>query len=504
MSKSIFSNEKGSVQKVIAEKIKEMQDDYLADKRPWVIGYSGGKDSTVITQLAWMAIEQLPKEKRHKKIYIVTTDTMVENPVVATWVENSINKINLASEARDLPISAHLIKPIIKDRFWVQLLGRGYPAPRRGMRWCTDRLKIKPSTNFIKSRVSKHGDVLLLLGVRSSESAARSASIKKHSLTSSGKFKPHRDLKNCYVSSPIEDWSQDDVWQFLHKYPNPWEHSNQELQALYAAGSEDNECPVVVDTSSPSCGSSRFGCWVCTLVTQDKSMTAMIQNDQDKEWMMPLLKIRNELDFKSDSDRLRDKESREFVRMNGKVAFYKNKDEQIDVVHGPYTHKKRIDLLKKILSAEVQIQTQFDQENKGQRITLIDHEELEEVRRIWIEDKKEIEDVLPGIYKKIKGKEYEGKSYHTSSVLDDKNLDLLETLCGDNRREYELVRNMLVQEMKLKSKGIRRGFINELESELNRFIYVEKDEVMKAASERQDLIETIEIKPINDYEGIQI
>ena len=163
-----------------------------------------------------------------------------------------------------------------------------------------------------------------------------------------------------------------------------------------------------------------------------------------------------------------------------------------------------IDLLKKILSAEVQIQTQFDQENKGQRITLIDHEELEEIRRIWIEDKKEIEDVLPGIYKKIKGKEYEGKSYHTSSVLDDKNLDLLETLCGDNRREYELVRNMLVQEMKLKSKGIRRGFINELESELNRFIYVEKDEVMKAASERQDLIETIEIKPINDYEGIQI
>ena len=371
------------------------------------------------------------------------------------------------------------------------------------MRWCTDRLKIKPSTDFIKSRVSKHGDVVLLLGVRTAESAARAASIKKHKLKSSEKFKPHNDLKNCYVSSPIEDWSQDDVWQFLHKYKNPWDHSNQELQALYAAGSEDNECPIVVDTSTPSCGSSRFGCWVCTLVTQDKSMAAMIQNDTDKEWMMPLLKIRNELDFKSETDRLKDKEAREFVRMNGKVAFYKNKEEKIDVVHGPYTHKKRIDLLEKILSAEVQIQSQFDKEGKGQSIQLIDHAELEEIRRIWIEDKKEIEDVIPGIFKRIKGKDYEGKSYRTARVLDDNNLNLLETLCGDNRREYELVRNMLVQEMNLKFKGVRRGFINQLEAELNRFIYVKKEEVLKAASEREGLIEVVELKAINDYEGVQ-
>ena len=504
MTKSIFSNKKGSVSEVINKKIREMQDDYLSDNRPWVIGYSGGKDSTVITQLTWMAVEQLPPERRHKPVYIVTTDTMVENPVVAIWVENSLNKINKSAEERDLPISAHLVKPELKDRFWVQLLGRGYPSPRRGFRWCTDRLKIKPSTNFIKSRVSKHGDVILLLGVRSSESAARSASIKKQSKKSTDKFKPHKDMKNCFISSPIVDWSQDDVWQFLHKYPNPWSHSNQELQALYAAGSEDNECPVVVDTSTPSCGSSRFGCWVCTLVTQDKSMSAMIQNDQEKEWMLPLLKIRDDLDFKSEEDRKRDKNSREFVRMNGKVAYYKNKEDKIDVVHGPYTYEKRVELLKKILSAEVQIQSQFDQEGNGQQITLINHDELEEIRRIWIEDKKEIEDVLPKIYKKIKGKNYVGKSYRTASVLDESNLNLLETLCGDNRKEYELVRNMLVQEMQLKSKGIRRGFINELEKELNRFTYVEKEEVMNAASERQDLIETIELNAINDYEGLKV
>ena len=502
MAKSIFTNDKGSVKKVIAARIKEIQDDYLADKRPWVIGYSGGKDSTVITQLTWMAVEALPEKRRHKPIYVVTTDTMVENPVVATWVENSINRINTEAQSRDLPISAHLIKPALKDRFWVQLLGRGYPSPRRGFRWCTDRLKIRPSTNFIKSRVSKHGDVVLLLGVRVDESAARAASIKKHKAKSADKFKPHNDLKNCFVSSPIEDWATEDVWQFLHLYPNPWKHSNQELQALYAAGSEDNECPVVVDRSTPSCGSSRFGCWVCTLVTQDKSMTAMIQNDQEKEWMVPLLKIRNELDFKTDTDRQKDKDSREFVRMNGKVSFYKNNEGNLSYVNGPYTQKRRVELLEKILSAEVQIQAHFDAENKGNIFSLIDKEELEEIRRIWIEDKKEIEDVLPGIYQKIKGKDFDGKIYRTALVLDDKNLNLLETLCGDNRREYELVRNMLVQEMKLKSKGIRRGFIDELETELNTFIYVEKKEVEEAAASRQSFIETIDHKVINDYEGL--
>jgi len=58
--------------------------------------------------------------------------------------------------------------------------------------------------------------------------------------------------------------------------------------------------------------------------------------------------------------------------------------------------------------------------------------------------------------------------------------------------------------MQLKSKGIRRGFINELENELNKFTYIEKEEVLKAASERQDLIETIELNAIDDYEGIKV
>jgi DNA sulfur modification protein DndC len=70
---------------------------YLEDNLPWIIGYSGGKDSTAVLQLVWKAIETLPVDVRTKKVYVISTDTLVENPIVAKWVELSLDKIKLAS-----------------------------------------------------------------------------------------------------------------------------------------------------------------------------------------------------------------------------------------------------------------------------------------------------------------------------------------------------------------------------------------------------------------------
>ena len=501
MTKSSFS-ELG-LKASINEKISELQEQYLSDNRPWVIGYSGGKDSTAVAQLVWLAVSQLPKNKRKKKVYIVTTDTMVENPIVSNWVESSLDKIELSAKKAEVPIKPYLIKPELSDRFWVNLIGKGYPAPRRGFRWCTDRLKIKPSNNFIKDVVNKHGEAILLLGVRSAESASRAKSIKKHTKKGS-LLNKHNDLLNCYVYSPIKDWSNDDVWLFLLQYENPWNYSNKSLLNLYQGATEDNECPVVIDTSTPSCGSSRFGCYVCTLVNKDKSMQAMVQNDKDKEWMSPMLKIRDELDFYSNEAAQLERASREFTRLNGEVSFYKTNNGELDTVPGPYKKEKRLKILEKLFKAEMKISEHFkSQQNNTQSFKLISDEELEEIRRIWIEDKNEIEDELPRLYEKIKGVPYEGKEYRNINILKKDNLDLLESIC-DSRKEYEFVRNLLVKEMKLKSKGVRRGFVKELEKELNKFIYLDKDEALEAGRERQELIKSIEIKPINDYEGIKI
>ena len=184
------------------------------------------------------------------------------------------------------------------------------------------------------------------------------------------------------------------------------------------------------------------------------------------------------------------------------IFIYENKNKEIDTVPGPYKKSKRLDLLEKLLIAETQITSQFEANGTGQVVKLITNEELEEIRRIWIEEKNELEDEIPAIYKKIKGMTYQGKSYKFAPVLNSANLDLLKSLCIEER-EYELTRNLLVKEMKLKSKGVRRGFINELEKELDKFIYFDKSEALEAAQERQEIIKTIDINPINDYEGIK-
>ena len=81
----------------IAALVKEIQMLYVSDSIPWVVGYSGGKDSTAVLQLVWLAIEDLDPAQRHKQVNVVSTDTLVENPVVA-----SATKSRLMFESRNL------------------------------------------------------------------------------------------------------------------------------------------------------------------------------------------------------------------------------------------------------------------------------------------------------------------------------------------------------------------------------------------------------------------
>ena len=237
---------------------------YLEDDVPWVIGYSGGKDSTATLQLVWLAIAELDETRRHKPIHVISTDTLVENPIVAAWVTHSLDQINEAAKTSSLPFVAHRLTPEVEDTFWVNLIGKGYPAPRHKFRWCTERLKIKPSNRFIRNVVRRNGEAILVLGTRKAESSKRAHSMKKlEEMRVRDRLSPNASLPGCLVLSPLEDWSNDDVWLFLMQVENPWGYQNKDLLTMYQGASEDGECPLVVDTSTPSCGDSRFGCWVC-------------------------------------------------------------------------------------------------------------------------------------------------------------------------------------------------------------------------------------------------
>jgi DNA sulfur modification protein DndC len=153
------------------ERHEEIRAVYLEDQRPWVIGYSGGKDSSTALQLIWYALSDLPREKLTKPLHIISSDTLVETPQIVNYIEASLVKMNDAAQQQGLPFSAHKVQPIIEDSFWVNLIGKGYPAPSQRFRWCTDRLKIQPANRFILDKVAEHGEVVVVLGVRKSESA---------------------------------------------------------------------------------------------------------------------------------------------------------------------------------------------------------------------------------------------------------------------------------------------------------------------------------------------
>lgn len=450
--------------------ITQIQDLYQSDDIPWIVGYSGGKDSTSVLSLVWLALQRLEPSKRHKTIHVISTDTLVENPVVAAWVTSSLETMREAAQSQSLPITPHRLTPDVKDTFWVNLIGRGYPAPRHKFRWCTERLKIRPSNTFIRNMVKASGETIVVLGTRRAESASRGARMERLAKQRvRDLLSPNVSLPNSLVYSPIEDWTNDDVWLFLMQVENPWGFDNRMLLNMYRGASADNECPLVVDTSTPSCGDSRFGCWVCTLVEKDKSMSAMIQNDQEKEWMKPLLELRNELDIADD------RHLRDFRRMDGRVQLFHD-----GTIPGPYTKASRENWLTKLLTAQTWVRANGPEHVK--RIELITMEELYEIRRIWLLEKKEIEDSLPAIYELATGEEFPGSKGAIS--ISAEMLASLRELCGDDALHYEMMRDLIATEQKFASMTRRKGLMDELEKAIKRSYYRDRDDAIEFARQK--------------------
>jgi len=267
----------------IKQTISILKKEFLADTRPWVVTFSGGKDSTTVLQLVVEMVCDLRKEKKDlKKVYIVSSDTGVEMPVIEDYTTNKLDQIDEYIKHENLNMEVNLLKPKVTESFWTLLLGKGYPSPNQNFRWCTDRIKIRPATNFLKSLTEKNESILMLLGVRSDESHTRAASIEKRDENHRG-FSKHSEIPNAFVYSPIKDWSNAEVWTYLSSCPAPWGKHN-DMMKLYDKGSGEADCNIALNPEAASCGKTRFGCWVCTVVSKDKSMENMLRNKSDV-WM---------------------------------------------------------------------------------------------------------------------------------------------------------------------------------------------------------------------------
>ena len=449
--------------------ITTVQNLYLADEIPWMIGYSGGKDSTAAVQLVWMAISKLDEKQRRKPIHVMNTDTLVESPVVSKWVSKSLETMAAAAAEQKLPFRPVRLIPDYNDTFWVNLIGRGYPFPRQKYRWCTDRMKIKPVNTFIKSKIAEHGEIILVLGTRKQESSRRArtmTNLEKKRVREL--LSPNPTLANELVFSPLESWSDDDVWVFLMQYANPWGYSNTDLLTLYRGATADNECPLMVDKDLPTCGKSRFGCWVCTMVERDKSMEAMIANDEEKVWMTPLLEFRNQF-----GDEAGDRGRRSFRRMNGSISGNHGK-----LFHGPYKKETREEWLEKLLRIQKDINENGPEEYSD--LQLIQPEELRAIRRIWVYDKHEFDDEVPQIYERVMNKAFDDPEWIHSESFGKDEWDTLATVCqktfGDEELAFEMMYSLIDIESQAAGINDRKGILDSLEGAIRKTYYRNEDD----------------------------
>ncbi len=443
--------------------ITEIQGLYKADSRPWVIGYSGGKDSTAVLQLVYTAILALPVAERQKEVFVVSSDTLVETPLVVDMIRRTVSEVNSQAHESRVPLTAHQVTPKKDNTFWVNLLGKGYPAPTKSFRWCTERMKIDPVSEFILDKVADYGEVVVVLGSRSQESASRAQVIAKHRIDGSILGK-HTSLPNAYVYMPIEDWTADDVWEYLMSAPRPWGGDNRELLELYR-GSNAGECPIVIDTSTPSCGNSRFGCWTCTVVTSDKAMESLVE--QGESWMQPLLDFRNLL--AETTDPANKSKYRNYRRRTGKVT-YARADLQDDSdgskvkkhIPGPYWLSYRREWLERLLCIERDLREQ------GHDIELITREELHHIRKEWLNDPNEPdwEDSLPAIYAAVYGENLDWIQ-NDAGAFTKPDADLLDDLGEKHGVSGTLIQKLIELEVSMDGLAKRRGMADRINTLLN-------------------------------------
>lgn len=436
----------------VTDIIEDIKEQYLENDNniPWIIGFSGGKDSTTVLTLVWRALlsvkEQIGTNALTRDVYVVNNDTLVENPIITDYVLEVLDYIKKAAVEQQLPISVKVTLPKLEDSFWISFLGKGYPVPNNQFRWCTERLKIKPTSQFILDQVDAMGEAIVLIGTRLSESATRAKSIHKHEI------KGHRLTKhplnpNTFTYAPIKDLYLEEVWYVLSKEPSPWGYDNEKLFQIYAdASADDYECPTMItDKTQPSCGQSRFGCWVCTVVKEDKSMKALVEHGN--AWMAPMLAYR---DLMVEGRNM--SENRYSTRRNGQVAIDADGHNM-----GNYTFEYRRDMLRRLLVL------QRDLQREKPHMELISNQELVAIQINWYRDgffTPKVTDIFNEVYNRTMP--FENMRYQERLIL--------EQVCRDNPDDYHLINDLVSLQ---KSKTIlmnNNGLQGDIERRLDNYI----------------------------------
>jgi DNA sulfur modification protein DndC len=321
---------------------------YQTDPEPWLVAYSGGKDSSALLKLIYHALIRL--RGHHKRVTVLYCNSGVEVPCVSTIATQALRDFQIECTQRGLPVDTAVVKPALRERFFAKVIGRGYPPPTDKFRWCTDRLLIKPVSSVLKQR--SHNNATVVLGLRDKESATRSLTLKQNE--ADGFFwRRQRGRTSTRLFLPILTFDVDDVWISNLGLKDPKSLRSEEVAELYASASR---YPTRRGPFGAPSGQARFGCWTCTVAKHGVTLRNLIRSGQEE--LAPLLEFRLWLEAERNNP-----ENRWKVRRNGQVGL------------GPMTLEWRREALKRLVAAE---------QESG--FVLIERPEIAEIIRFWREE----------------------------------------------------------------------------------------------------------------------
>ncbi len=305
----------------------------------WVVAFSGGKDSTAALKILLAAYRHSGLQTLN--LTVIYCDTGVENPVLDLYVKSALARVSEEFKELGPTFKTHLLKAPVQDRFFVRVIGRGYPPPTNSFRWCTTGLRIRPVSRFIEAQDPKN--TIVVLGLRRSESHQRDRTLND---APGGPWQKQREGNKDYdLFLPILDLGVPEVWDAIFCLSRPRSIDPMVLQKLYRDAS--GECPVIRAPQAPPCASGRFGCWTCTVVRQDRSAKTLIEAGYSE--LQPYFEFRAWL-----SEIRNDSAMRWPKRRNGATGM------------GPFTLDARREILDRLNQLEVATRTEIlDSEERG-------------------------------------------------------------------------------------------------------------------------------------------
>lgn len=324
----------------------------LRDGHPLIVGWSSGKDSSVLANLVLTASRNMVKQGIHTPVVITHSDTRVENPIVRRIADSEIVKIRAYAQKHSLPVQVMVGRPSISQAWPTRVIGgRALPAFPSTRSDCATDWKIVVNERNMKLAMQSFAkqdlcEPVICTGVRLGESAVRDAAMKARGERGDV---PFRNQDGRQMLSPIIAWELDDVWSFLGECNagviEAYSDFASTIEFYRDAGG--TSCVVVSDMAmqgfNKPCG-ARGGCWACTPSgASDRSMQNLIASDEERYgFMKPLAAIRDFL-FATQYDWSR----RHFVQRT-------IKDGYITIGADTYSPAMLAELLRYTLTAQVE------------------------------------------------------------------------------------------------------------------------------------------------------